>query len=65
MPSSIPAIAFCAGLALIIVALLGGGIEVKEVKVPPLPLFPRAGDLHFRLRFGGCGPIRHQSVYSV
>ena len=27
---------------LIIVSLLGGGIEVKEVKVPPLPLFPRA-----------------------
>jgi hypothetical protein len=42
MPTSIPAIAFCAGLALIIVSLLGGGIEVKEVKVPPLPLFPRA-----------------------
>ena len=28
--------------AKILVALLGGGIEVKEVKVPPLPLFPRA-----------------------
>jgi len=47
MPSSIPAIAFCAGLALIIVALLGGGIEVKEVKVPPLPLFPRAATFIF------------------
>jgi Putative peptidoglycan binding domain len=39
-----PTLAFitlAAGLLLIIVGLLGGGIEVKEVKIPPVPPIPR------------------------
>ena len=38
-PASITLIA---GLALIMVGLIGGGIEVKEIKIPQLPMFPRA-----------------------
>lgn len=38
-PSSIMLIA---GLALIVVGILGGGIEVKEIKIPQLSVFPRA-----------------------
>jgi uncharacterized protein YecT (DUF1311 family) len=38
-PASITLIA---GLALIVVGLFGGGIEVKEIKIPQLPMFPRA-----------------------
>jgi hypothetical protein len=38
---TIPLIAFSAGLALLIVAVLGGGIEIKEVKIPSLAIFPR------------------------
>jgi hypothetical protein len=37
-PASIMLIA---GLVLIAVGLVGGGIEVKEVKIPPLPMVPR------------------------
>ncbi len=33
---------FVAGLALIVVAVLGGGLEIKEVKIPVLPTVPRA-----------------------
>jgi hypothetical protein len=40
--TSITSITLVAGLVLIVVALLGGGIEVKEVKIPPLPIVPRA-----------------------
>lgn len=38
---SIPVIAFSAGLFLIVVAVIGGGLEVKEVKIPSLGLVPR------------------------
>jgi hypothetical protein len=38
---SISSITFCAGLALIIIAIIGGGIEVKEIKIPSLGLIPR------------------------
>jgi hypothetical protein len=38
---SVPLIAFSVGLALIVVSILGGGIEVKEIKIPSLPLVPR------------------------
>ena len=34
--------AFFIGLALIVIGIIGGGIEVKEVKIPTLPMFPRA-----------------------
>ena|ERR1700733_11500656 len=33
---------FLLGLALIIIAIFGGGIEVKEIRVPTLPNLPRA-----------------------
>lgn len=33
---------FVAGLALIVVAVLGGGLEIKEVRIPVLPTVPRA-----------------------
>jgi Putative peptidoglycan binding domain len=42
MPTSITSITLLASLVLIVVALFGGGIEVKEVKIPPLPIVPRA-----------------------
>jgi hypothetical protein len=41
MPSIIY-LTFVAGLALIVVAVLGGGLEIKEVKIPVLPTVPRA-----------------------
>ena len=43
-------VAFCAGLFLVIVAIFGGGIEIKEVKVANLGTAPRV--LSFIL---GCG----------
>lgn len=39
---SIIYITFMVGLALIVVAVIGGGLEIKEFKIPPLPLIPRA-----------------------
>lgn len=41
MSFSIVSITFMVGLALIVIALLGGGIEVKEIKIPALGIFPR------------------------
>jgi hypothetical protein len=41
MPTSLPWITLAAGLLLIIVGLLGGGIEIKEVKIPTVPPIPR------------------------
>jgi hypothetical protein len=38
---SVPFITFLVGLSLIVVAILGGGVEVKEVKIPPLGILPR------------------------
>jgi hypothetical protein len=38
---SVPSITFLVGLALIVIALLGGGFEVKEIKLPVLGIFPR------------------------
>lgn len=38
---TIEIIAFLGGLVLLAVAIVGGGIELKEVKVPPIPVFPR------------------------
>jgi hypothetical protein len=35
------AITFLIGLALIVVGIFGGGIEVKEIKIPTLPTLPR------------------------
>lgn len=40
--TSIASITLLVGLALIVVALLGGGVEAKEIKIPQLPLIPRA-----------------------
>lgn len=43
MPSLGPhTIMLIAGLALISVGILGGGIEIKEVKIPQLSIFPRS-----------------------
>jgi peptidoglycan hydrolase-like protein with peptidoglycan-binding domain len=39
---TILAMTFLVGLALIIVAIFGGGLEIKEVKIPTLPTVPRA-----------------------
>ena len=44
---TIPFIAFAAGLALIALGLLGGGIEVKEIRIPQLPIVPRAACILF------------------
>ena len=41
VPFSIVSITFLVGLALIVIALLGGGLEVKEIKLPVLGIFPR------------------------
>lgn len=38
---SIGSITFLVGLALVVIAILGGGIEVKEIKIPALGPFPR------------------------
>jgi hypothetical protein len=38
---TIPLIFVIAGVLLVVVAVVGGGLEVKEIKVPPLPLFGR------------------------
>ncbi len=41
MSFSIASVTFLVGLALIVIAVLGGGIEVKEIKIPPLGIVPR------------------------
>jgi len=41
MTISIVYIFILVGLALIVIALLGGGIEVKEIKIPALQIIPR------------------------
>ena|SRR5258708_7040160 len=41
MSMSILTLTFLVGLALIVVAIVGGGIEIKEVKIPTLPVVPR------------------------
>jgi hypothetical protein len=43
MLTSIASITLLAGIALVVVGLIGGGIEVKEIKIPTLPIVPRAG----------------------
>jgi hypothetical protein len=44
---SIQALTFLAGLALIMIGSFGGGIEVKEIRIPTLPTFSRALSLAF------------------
>jgi len=34
-------VTFLIGLAMVVVAVLGGGIEIREIKIPTLPFFPR------------------------
>lgn len=41
MQFSMQAITFLIGLALIVVGIFGGGIEVKEIKIPTLPTISR------------------------
>src|SRR5882762_681589 len=41
MSMSILTLTFLVGLALIVVAIVGGGIEIKEIKIPTLPIVPR------------------------
>jgi hypothetical protein len=40
MPSVID-LTFIVGLGLVILAIIGGGLEIKEIKIPPLPMIPR------------------------
>lgn len=42
MQMSVASVTFLIGLALIIVGIFGGGIEVKEIKIPTLPAVSRA-----------------------
>jgi len=42
LTTPIASIAFVAGVALIALGLLGGGFEVKKMRIPPLPTIPRA-----------------------
>jgi hypothetical protein len=63
MMPSIIALTFLVGLALIVIAVLGGGIEIKEVKIPTLPTIPRAasfavGCVLIALCFFDPGPLR-------
>jgi hypothetical protein len=41
MATSLLTITFLVGLSLIVVSVLGGGIEVKELRIPTLPPIPR------------------------
>ncbi len=41
MHMTIVSMTFLVGLALIIVAIIGGGLEIREVKIPTLPPVPR------------------------
>jgi hypothetical protein len=41
VPLTVPLMAFLAGVGLIIISLLGGGIEIKEIKIPNLGIVPR------------------------
>jgi hypothetical protein len=43
MQITLVSVTFFVGLALVVVAIIGGGLEIKEVKIPPLPIIPRAG----------------------
>jgi hypothetical protein len=42
MTLSIQTVTFLLGCGLLIIAILGGGLEIKEVKIPTLPSLPRA-----------------------
>jgi hypothetical protein len=42
MSMSVASLTFLIGLALIVIGIFGGGIEVKEVKIPTLPAVSRA-----------------------
>src|ERR1700751_2988274 len=53
MPLTITTVTFLAGLALIVVGIFGGGIEVKEIKIPTLPIVSRA--LSFAMGLGLIG----------
>jgi hypothetical protein len=41
MTLTVPLVIFFVGLALIVIAIFGGGLEIKELKVPTLPTIPR------------------------
>src|SRR5262245_3531331 len=41
MSMSVLTVTFLVGLALVVVSIVGGGIEIKEVKIPTLPIIPR------------------------
>jgi hypothetical protein len=41
MAITIGSVAFLAGLAMVIVAVVGGGVEIKDLKIPTLPLASR------------------------
>ncbi len=41
IPVSIPVLAFLVGLFFVGIAVVGGGIEIKDLKIPPLPIVPR------------------------
>lgn len=41
MTYTIPTLVFFGGIVLLVVAIFGGGIEIKEIKIPTLPTVPR------------------------
>jgi peptidoglycan hydrolase-like protein with peptidoglycan-binding domain len=41
MQMTITSVTFLVGLALIIIAIFGGGVEIRELKIPTLPTVPR------------------------
>lgn len=52
MQMTISSVTFFVGLALVVLAIFGGGIEIKEVKIPTLPIVPRTMSF-----FAGCALI--------
>ena len=41
MTYTLPILVFLGGIALLVVAIFGGGLEIKEIKIPTLPTVPR------------------------
>jgi hypothetical protein len=41
MTYTLPIVVFLGGIVLLVVAIFGGGLEIKEIKIPTLPALPR------------------------
>jgi hypothetical protein len=55
MPTSVTVIAFLAGSLFVLIALVGGGVEVKELRVPRIGAGPRIGAFMIGALFIGVG----------